>query len=392
MKIDVRPVADASVLQDLGEILGQAFAFDPAQAGRWFERAGTHQLRVAHGERGDVVGGLLRIPMGQSCGGRMVPLVGLAGVGVRADVRRRGVATELLRRTLRELREHGVALSGLYASNPPLYRAAGWEQAGARYLGTLRPRDIDVPSEPAVGVSVARPEDHAEVAALYQDHALFRPGFLDRGPYVWDRIRQPFDGGRVHGSLLREQGGALDAYVSYRMDRLPDGGQRLDVVDVASRSPRGWSRVWSHLRDLCTMVSEVRLVTAPTDPLHLVLQHPAVRMTLHEPYYLRVVDPKAALEARGYARGQNERLVLRVVDPLFGDETLTVDVEGGRAEVRTGGDPTAHLHVRGLAGMFTGHLSPHEAQAAGLIDAGPRSLAALQALFAGPAPWMRDFF
>ena len=42
--------------------------------------------------------------------------------------------------------------------------------------------------------------------------------------------------------------------------------------------------------------------------------------------------------------------------------------------------------------MFTGHLSAHDVAAAGWLEAGPRSLAALQALFAGPAPWTRDFF
>jgi predicted acetyltransferase len=42
--------------------------------------------------------------------------------------------------------------------------------------------------------------------------------------------------------------------------------------------------------------------------------------------------------------------------------------------------------------MYTGYLSPFEAAALGLVEAGQRSLAAMQSLFAGPSPWMRDFF
>jgi predicted acetyltransferase len=388
--VDVRTVSDSSVLDDLGEVLAHAFAFEAARASAWFDRAGIDQLRVAHDARGEVVGGLVRIPMGQWFGGRPVPLTGLAGVAVRADRRRQGVASGLLRATLHELREQGVALSGLYASNQSLYRAAGWEHAANRFHGRIRPRDLP-PGAPASPVELGRPEHQTEVAALYREQAAHQAGFLDRGPYLWGRILRPFDGSTVHRALLRTPEGVLEAWLAYRLERLPDATQRLEVIDAVSRSPEGWSRLWSHLADLSTMVAEITLVTAPTDPLHLALSHP-MAMSLHQPYLLRIVEPRAALLARGYARGQVERVVMRLVDPVFGDDTLTIDVEAGHAEVRSGGDPTAHVHVRGLAAMFAGHLSPHEAQAAGLVEAGPRSLAALQALFAGPSPWMRDFF
>lgn len=389
---EVRPVADAGVLRDLGDILGAAFAFDPSEAGRWFERAGTDQLRIAHDERGEVVGGLVRIPMGQCFGGRVVPLVGLAGVAVRADRRRRGVASDLLRATLAELREHGVAASGLYASNHALYRGMGWEHAASRFVATLRPADIDVPPEAPDGVELARSDHEPEVAALYRDHALSRAGFLDRGPYVWGRTLRPFHGGAVQGALLRDLDGTLEAYLYTRAERLPDGFHRLEVVDCASRTPHGWNRIWNHLRDASTMVTELRLVTAPTDPLLLGLGHVRFQLRFQEPYLLRLVDVKAALRARGWVSGQSERVVMRVVDPILGDEVVTVDVADGHADVRTGGDPTAHVHVRGLSAMFSGHLSSHEAHAAGLVDAGTRSLAAMQQLFCGPTPWLRDFF
>ncbi len=117
-----------------------------------------------------------------------------------------------------------------------------------------------------------------------------------------------------------------------------------------------------------------------------------MKMTLFEAWMLRVVDARAALEARGYAQAPPERLALRIADPVLGDQTLTLEVENGRAVVTKGGDPAARVHIRGLAALYTGHLSPQTCAAAGLLEAGPRTLATLQALFAGPAPWTRDFF
>jgi predicted acetyltransferase len=389
MEIEVGRIADPSELVPLAAVLGQAFVVDPGVTRAWLDRAGLDEIRVVR-DGPEVIGGLLRIPMGQAFGGRFVPMVGIAGVGVRADRRRCGVATEMMRQTLLELWEAGTPLSALYASNQPLYRSVGYEQAGAHFHGTLRPRDIDV-REPDGRVSLATPADRHEIEALYREHAIARPGHLDRGPYVWARLWQPFDGATVDGALLWDDQDHLEAYVLYSQYRREEGFL-LTLKDAASRTSRGWRRIWNHLRDVTTVVSEIKLSTSPTDPLFVLQPHPYMKVHLHEPWMLRIVDPIVALEARGYPKGQPERLVIKVVDPLLGDQALTMDVESGRASVRKGGDPTAKIHVRGLAAMYTGYMSPFEAAALGLVEAGERSLAALQSLFAGPAPWMRDFF
>lgn len=390
MSIEVGPIRDPLELVPLVELLAHSFAADHHDVGRWLDRAGHDELRVAR-EGEDIVGGLIRIPMGQSFGGRFVPMCGIAGVGIRADKRRQGLASELMRQGLLELWEAGVALSTLYASNQPLYRSVGYEQAGAHWEGTLAPRDIGV-REDGGRLTMATDADHAELEKLYRTHAQNRPGHLDRGPYQWSRLRAPSDGGAVHTALIRDEKDRLEAYVRYRQHRRPDGFLTLQVTDTASRTSRGWRRIWSHLGDLSTMVREISLSTSPTDPLYVLLPHPYMKLVLKEPWMLRVIDPSAALEARGYPKGQPERVVLKVVDPLLGDQTLTMDVEGGRARITQGGDPTAKVHIRGLSAMYTGYLSPYEVASIGLVEAGQRTLGALQALFAGPAPWMRDFF
>lgn len=391
MSLEVGRVRDPAELVPLAELLAHSFAADVPAVGRWLDRAGLEQIRVAR-EGAEVVGGLIRIPMGQSFGGRFVPMVGLAGVGVRADRRRQGYGSEMLRQVLLEAWEAGVALSTLYASNQPLYRSVGYEQAGAHWEGSLVPRDIGV-REPPGRLTMAAPEaDQAEIEKLYRAYALTRPGHLDRGPYVWGRLRSPSDGGTVFTALMWDDKDKLEAYVRYRQHHRPDGFHTLQITDTASRTSRGWRRIWSHLGDMSTMVREITLPTSPTDPLFVLLPHPYTKLVLKEPWMLRVVDPIAALEARGYPKGQPERVVLKVLDPLFGDQTLTLDVDGGRARVTRGGDPTAKVHVRGLSAMYTGYLSPYEVASIGLVEAGQRTLAALQALFAGPAPWMRDFF
>jgi len=122
-----------SDLDAVATITGAAFSFPAAEAETWLSNAGTDQLRVVR-EGGRVVGSLLLIPMGQYFGGKSVPMVGIAGVGVGIADRGRGVARALMAGTVQELAERGVALSTLYASTQTLYRSVGYERAGKLML------------------------------------------------------------------------------------------------------------------------------------------------------------------------------------------------------------------------------------------------------------------
>lgn len=390
MPVDIRTPETSADLDQLHRLLASGFALSLEHATRWAEWAGHEQLRVAC-ELDQVLGGLMQIPMAQAFGSRFVQMTGIAAVTVRADRRRDGIATQMMGKVLAELRDSNVPLSVLYANNQPLYRSVGYEQAGVHWRGVIRPHEIGV-REPIAGTTtLAEPADLPLVEALYRDYALSRPGHLDRIPFLWDRLRAEQEGAAATTALLWDERGLLEAYVHTRQIR--QGTQvRLRVEDAASVTPRGWRRIWTHLTDISTLVEEIELATSPTDPLYVLLPDATMRLRVFEPWLVRVLRPVTALEARGYPNGQPERIAMRVIDPLLGDVALTMDVEGGHARVRRGGDPTAKVHIRGLSAIYTGHMSPYEAASLGLVEAGDRTLAAMQALFAGPAPWMRDEF
>ena len=69
-----------------------------------------------------------------------------------------------------------------------------------------------------------------------------------------------------------------------------------------------------------------------------------------------------------------------------------VEVADGQAHVREGGRGALSLDVRGLAALYTGHLSGADVRVAGLGDGSDADLATATALFAGSAPWESDFF
>ncbi|HTE49389.1 MAG TPA: GNAT family N-acetyltransferase [Kofleriaceae bacterium] len=377
------------------EIIGHAFLVVPDDCTAWFERAGHENLRVIR-RRGEVLGGLVLIPMGQYFGGRSVPMTGIAGVGVRLDAQRRGVATALMRNTVGELAEAGVALSALFASTRSLYRKVGYEAAGGRFLARLTANHIEIDERSLELRRVGDREGDLDlVRAFYREHTAHQAGHLDRGPYVWHRLAGERGGARAYGVLAEDERGALEGYLLYRKVAPAMPLQRIEITDLLAITPRGWRRLWAFVRDLSTrVVEEISFYTAPDDPALLVHPDPRFPVQLSETWLLRVVDARAALVARGYPVGLRAELQLEISDPLLPRNAgrFWLRVADGAAELEPGGAGRLRVDERGLAALYAGFADPITLARLGRLEGEPADLAAAAAVFAGPAPWMREMF
>ena len=391
--LQVRPAASDAELAALAAVLSECFCFEPVRASTWFQRAELPNVRVAvEGEA--VLGGFLSPPAGQFFGGRRVSTAGLAGVGVRPELRRTGVAAEMLRRGLLDLHAEGHALSTLYASTQSLYRKVGFERAGCRYRCTVSADALRM-TDRELDLRRLGEDDEPAVAALYTEQAARRPGHMDRSPYYWllaDRVR---DGGlrSTYGAV--GPAGELEGYVRYR--QLPgDGfsGYRLLVTDFVALTGRAARRLWTQLSDQASMAREIELSLAEHDPVAAVLPERRLRVELLEHFMLRILDVPRALEQRGYPAGVAATIGLDLADDLVASNEgrFLLQIEGGRAEIRRGGPGAARLSVRALAPLFSGFLTAEALATLGWLEAPTEVVALLDTVFAGPSPWMTEVF
>jgi predicted acetyltransferase len=384
---------DEAELTAIAELLSWSFNFPLGDAVPWLRRAGTENLRVARdGDR--PVACLIVIPMGQWFGGRSVPMVGIAGVATAPERRGSGASKALMRATVEELARAGTPLSALYPATRTLYRSVGYEPAGSRFeyvvsLPSITTRDHTLPMFPIGEV------DEAEITALYRASAARYDGNLDRGPYVWSRVRA-FRNERVQGWAIGEKG-RLEGYV-FLYQKLPsptDSRFELRVTDFVALTPAAVRRLLTFFADHKSLAKQVAWHGGAGDPLVQAL--PEVSYTASMPmthWMLRITDASAALSARGYLEAVRTEVELDVVDPLLPEKggRLVLSVVGGTGEVRRGGSGTLRIDVRGLAALYTGHASPATLVSLGLLEGSPEHLARLALAFAGPSPWMRDFF
>lgn len=381
---------EPGALAALAAILGPSFGAPTDENLKWLEASPLGELRVLRAG-GDALACLRLIPMGQFFGGRSVPILGVAAVAVPPEHRGKGAAARIMRAALRESRERGIALSTLYPAALELYRGVGYERAGSLWELRFATDSIRL-ADRELDVRRGGPGDEEVVEALYRDCARSVPGHLDRHPYVWDRVR----GTRQKAEtllFLAESRGEPEGYLYLRQKPVRKGYD-LVVPDLQARTARAGRRLWTLIADHRSLGREVIWNGSPTSGAFQLLTGVAHKLQLSDTWMLRIVDVARALEARGWPPGVACTLELELADELLTENAgrWRARIEDGRAAVEKGGSGALRMDVRGLAALFGGFVDPEQLRLAGLLEGESAQLAAAAAAFAGPPPWMPDFF
>jgi predicted acetyltransferase len=379
-------------LSEFAPIVSWAFHDTVDGAAQWLRRCPLEDLRLGRVD-GRLVGGLAMIPMGQWFGGRSVPLLGLAGVAVDASARGSGVAFSMVGQALREARARGLALSALFPSTQALYRKLGYEVAGTYCRVDLRLGECPrFRSE--LELEDAQPSDQAQIERLYATVARDRPGYLDRGHYIWGRVRE-YGGTPARGVVVRSAAG-LEGYAF--MGHGPASNEQqhsLRITDFVSVSAGATRRLLDFLACHRSVAQSARWFGGAADQRLLLLPDKIYKVTVDAYWMSRIIDVGRALELRGYPEALECELELTVEDELLPENTgnYRLSVSGGRGSVvRVARAVGAWLDVRALSALYTGFLPPRELARAGVLQADERSLSALALIFSGAAPAVSDYF
>jgi predicted acetyltransferase len=387
----VGPARDDSQFEALMAILRLVFSFPPERGQRYADQLGHENFRVIRA--GDEpVGGLALIHMGQFFGGRSVPSVGISVVGIAPHFRGRSAGRCLMRQTVEALHRQGATLSALYPATQPLYRSAGYEQAGGRWEITLPLSAINI-SDHELQMRPLDEQDAETVADLYRADVMHHHGPLDRNDFMWWRVREP-RGDIAHGQLVHADG-EPEGYI-YSVQRPNEGfpPHHLAISDMVARTPRAARRILTFLAEHRSMADRAVFQRPPADPLLCLLPEQSARTGLEMKWMLRIVNVEKALSARGYAPPVTAELHLNVHDDLIepNNGRYVLRIRDGRGEVESGGEGRLDIDIRGLAMLYSGFSSATDLLATGLLRGNADDARAADAVFAGPLPWMTDIF
>lgn len=353
-----------------------------------------------------LVGSAMFHDMRQWWGGRVVPMAGVGGVKVAPEARGRGVGKALMTDLLGTLARRGYPLSALYPATAHLYRSLGWELAGGHYraevrgrsLGSLIPPDPEVPGDAGLdggrpAVRRATPDDAgAVIEVLGAVHA----GARDCGPCTWDQasVRRWLAEPDFFGYL------APDGFLRYGWHGR--GSREIMIHSLQAASARTARALWGIVASHATVTEVVHANVRPDDPICWLTSEQDVNVRLDWRWMLRVIDPRAAIEGRGFPAGVSISVPIVLADPdLPANAGLyLLEIGDGRGYLapglteRTAESPApapVRLGPRGFAALYAGTPMATLRQA-GLVAGGDAQAdAELDAAFAGRA-FMLDLF
>ena len=414
-RLSVRPLTPED---DLEPDLDLSYrAFGPFGGDERERRRASTRLTVAAGTHLGAFDGGTQVASGkyldlrQWWHGRALPMAGVAGVKVAPHEQGRGLGRAMMSEMLQQMAARGYPLSALFPATAPLYRSLGWELAGGRYEVTVPARSLRglVRPDPAVepggapgaagpvpgaagtaggAGSVFRPAGPADAAEIIAVLGRLHAAGSGCGPVTFDA---PQLATMLSDDIFLYL--APDGVLGYRWNTARDEMLVYWAVAGSAATARAlWSIVSSH----GTIVSSIRAVVSPDDPVTWLTSEPDVTLARAEQWMLRLLDAPAAIAGRGFPPGASLSLPLAVADPQLpgnsGDWQL--EVSGGAAALTPGKPGTAtalRLGARGLAALYAG-TPLATLRLAGLAAGGTADGdAALDAAFAGGA-YMTDSF
>lgn len=356
---------------------------------------------------GEAVGTSTSLSMTMWVRGGPVPCQGVAWVGTVKTHRRRtsgadGVATQLMRETLRVARERGQAVSALMPFRASFYEHFGYGLIERRCEWTT-PLTV-LPHGDFEGIDFYLDADLPELVKFRQRVAEQGQCDIERPEDAWrqwlkagnesgfvvvDRVRPD---GPVHGylSVEHERVGTKDVLRAMQMIYEDEAALRRQLHFLASLRDQYHSAVMSLPAEL-----QLDRLLRETQLPHRPVNHAHAEARLDTRMQVRVLDHKAFLEAmRLPTTGQRGRAVVSVRESEGRESRFAVELSDGRFIV-TPSNASAEFTCPDAvwAAVASGDLPATRAAQLGLATTEePAALHVLDALAAGPPPYCHEYF
>lgn len=315
-------------------------------------------------------------------GAATVPVVAISSVTVAPTHRRRGLLRHLMAGELRTAASLGFPLAALTVSESSIYGRFGFGVAALAAEWTIDVRRAGWVGPAASGRIdfVSREQGRQLAETLHERIRPAMPGEVSMPGGHWDRAfgtRPDADKAeRLRVLQYRGDDGEVEGLALYFVTEndADFASSSLTVVTLLAATDAAYAGLWQFLLSM-DLIGTVRASELAVDePLWWMLaDQRAVRMTVRDHHYLRVLDVPAALAARRY--GGADSFVLEVDDPLGiagGTFVLTVDETGAAAVEPVDEAPVGELLVRigitELSTLLLGGVSPATLAKAGRLQ------------------------
>ena len=385
MTLEYEPILDETTLETYLQIISQTFHATRRHWDHWLGFVGRDNLRLIRKD-GQIAGGLGFYRLGQWFGGKIVPMAGIAAVGILPEYRTAGIAAQLMHENLRELAAENIPLATLYATTQTLYRKVGYEQAGNHYRHSI-PLSAIGQHKQRLPLRRVDLDDFSALQPLARARGRITNGNIDNSPGYWKRLTT-FQDKDIYAYLL---GDPAEGYVIFYQEHVASS-QRINLIvrDVVATSQAAAESLWDFFRSHRSVADNVCWSGPAIDPLLLLPSELPFQITAPQRWMLRICDLQQALLKRGYPATMNAELHLDIHDPIItkNQGKFILHIAAGQPTVTSGGRGDLSADIQGFAPLYSSFLPPATLQAMGCVQGTDAALETSRHIFSGPEPWM----
>lgn len=335
----------------------------------------------------ELAGKLHIIPLEVFIQGVRYPMGGISSVATWPEFRRQGVAKNLLKESLKDMKNKGETISLLHPFNVGFYRKYGWELAFYRKRYTL-PIEKLKHNWKTAGY-VRKSQDVKALLRIYEDYAKSYNGMLARDELWWEQRVLTKSHAQIR--VAYDPKGNEEAYIIYTIRK-----NILTVIDMAYRSNNGLHLMYEFLSNHDSMAEKVELTVPKNDLLPLMLNDPAFSQIL-EPYFMaRIVDVKQFLQAYPF-KGDNKTIVLEVTDDVLpendGCYTIKTTNQGATVtKIKQQSGASISCSIQQLTSLLLGFVRAPDVWKQEFIAGDESSVYLLDDMIPQQIPYFADFF
>lgn len=338
-------------------------------------------------------------------GHRSLPAWAISGVTVAPTHRRRGIARAVIEAELRTAAALDLPLAMLTVSESTIYGRFGFAPSAmacdltvdtrrARWIGPVAGGRVQFVSPQQLRVG-----GHEIVERV----RLATPGQIAYDGILWDRQLGLMVGDEEAKTLrcvrYDDESGMAQGFAIFRVKENAGDftNHHLTLLHLVSATADAYAGLWRFLVQMDLVSTITAHLRPPDEPLRwMIADHRAVGVTEFDHLWTRILDVKAALEARTYATPG--RIVVAVADPLGaaaglhteGAWVLEIDSTGSAVVTAVGEPVDVSMSINELSAIHLGGVSPLVLAQAGRVTGDATTL---EAMFRSPvAPWLSIWF
>ncbi|SDW16631.1 enhanced intracellular survival protein Eis [Paenibacillus sp. CF384] len=323
--------------------------------------------------------------------GEAIAMGGIAHVASYPELRRQGMVSKLLVRSLEMMRESGQTVSMLNPFSYSFYRKYGWEYFSTQSVNTLDMSVVPKFGSAAGAVKRMSAEDWHTADQVYDRYARTSfNGMLRRDENWW----------RQH--VFNRKLGSLAVY--YDTNGEPTGYMLYDIKDrfmniheLVHLDPSARNGLWQFIGNHDSIVTRLKFTAPNDDPFLFAMAEPKLQQEMVSNFMFRIVDAEAFIRHYRFT-AESVKLIVRITDDHAdwnrGVWELSIS-DTGRAEavrLEDGDLDGVSCDIQTLSTMLIGCQRPAQLSMNGRLSGSPSEIARWERAIPRRVAYMTDFF